>query len=224
MQKSPQLFDISVPIFPGMPIYPGDPAVVFEPALDISCGDPANVTQLHLGSQTGTHFDTPHHILNNGKTVESLSLDACYGPARVIEIPPEIQAITAEVLQRYDLTGVTRLLLKTKNSGFWQTHPETFRTDFAALTEDGAQYAVSLGLRLIAIDYLSIELYDSPDLKAHQVLLTHDMIILEGINLASVKPGDYLLMAFPIKYQGLDGTPCRAVLVEPLTGFGYNSP
>jgi len=204
----PPLIDISVPIFPGMPIYPGDPAVVFEPVPDISC----NVTQLHLGSQTGTHFDTPHHILNNGKTVEHLSLEACYGPARVIEIAPEIQAITENVLKTYDLAGVTRLLLKTKNSAFWQSDPHTFRTDFAALTEDGAQYAAQLKLRLIAIDYLSIELFDSPGLKAHHALLTNDVIILEGVNLTSVQPGDYLLMAFPLYYKGLDGAPCRAVL------------
>lgn len=210
------LIDISVPNFPGMPTFPGDPGIAFEPALDMACGGAANVTHVHIGSQTGTHFDTPHHILNNGVTVEQLPLWACYGPARVVEIPPEIQAIDAGVLRQAapDLKDCERLLLKTRNSRFWQTHPTEFRTDFAALTADGAEYLADLGLLLVGIDYLSVELYGSTGLKAHKALLHHNILILEGVNLNHVEPGEYILAAFPVNYQGLDGAPTRAVLIR----------
>ncbi len=208
-----RIIDISVPIHPDMPIYPGDPGVSFEPAMDMACGEAANVTRVSMGSQTGTHFDTPHHILNNGVTIEQVPLTQCYGPATVVEVPPEIQAIDQAVLARFNLQGCKRLLLKTRNSAFWQTDRNRFREDFAALTTDGAAYVASLGVELIGIDYLSIELFDSSDLGAHKALLNQNVLILEGLNLADVPSGDYTLAAFPIKYHGLDGAPTRAVLI-----------
>lgn len=213
--KSGEIFDISVLIRPEMPSFPGDPGIVFESALDMGCGGVANVTLVKMGSQTGTHFDTPHHILNNGKTSETLPLEVCYGPARVIEIPETVQAIDQSVLKSCgDLSSVERLLLKTRNSGFWQSHPELFRQDFAALTPDGARYLADLGVKLVGIDYLSIELFGSPDLGAHKALLTQNIVILEGINLTDIEPGYYTLIALPLKYHGLDGAPTRAVLVR----------
>lgn len=209
----PKLYDISVPIHPAMPIFPGDPRVVFEPALDIACGGAANVTNIQIGSQTGTHFDTPHHILNNGVTIEQLAVERFYGPATVIQIDESVQAITPEILAQSDLTGVTRLLLKSKNSAFWQDYPNTFQENFAALTPAAAEYLVNQGIELIGIDYLSIELFENDNLGAHKALLNHNVIILEGLNLTAVPPGKYTLSAFPVLYQGLDGAPTRAVLI-----------
>lgn len=206
--------DISVPIRPGMPIYPGDPGVSFEPALDMACGGAANVTRVSLGSQTGTHYDTPHHILNNGVTIDQIPLETCYGPALVVEIPEPVQAITEAVLAQADLAGCERLLLKTRNSRFWQASPTEFREDYAALTPDGAQYLAQQGVRLVGIDYLSVELYEASGLDAHKALLGKNVLILEGLNLSAVLPGWYTLAAFPINYHGLDGAPTRAVLFK----------
>lgn len=209
------LIDISVAVSPEMPIYPGDPEVRFETPFSIESGDIANLTCLHLGAHTGTHFDAPHHILNNNQTVKDIPLSACYGPIQVINIPDDIQAIDAAVLQNYELSRCERLLLKTRNSAFWQSHPHTFRTDYAALTEDGATYLAALGIQLVGIDYLSIELYHAPPgLKAHRALLEKNIAILEGLNLADVPSGTYTLAAFPIRYDDLDGAPARAVLIR----------
>lgn len=208
------LIDISVPIHPDMPVFPGDPGIHFEPALDMSCGGAANVTRLHIGSQTGTHYDAPHHILNNGVTVDQIPLDHCYGPALVVEIPETVQAIDEAMLRNVDLARCSRLLLKTRNSRFWQETPTVFRNDFAALTGDGADYLAKNGVKLVGIDYLSIELFGQPDLAAHKALLGKQVTILEGLNLTHVQPGWYTLVAFPVLYQGLDGAPTRAVLVK----------
>src|SRR5690606_15312261 len=103
-----------------MPVFPGDPGVEFLPAIDMDQGAPANVTRVMMGSQTGTHFDTPHHILNNRSTIDEIPLERCYGPALVIEIPAAIQAINAATLRQYPLVDCKRLLLKTRNSDFWK--------------------------------------------------------------------------------------------------------
>ncbi len=208
------LIDISLPIFPGMVTYPRDPTICFKDAKDIGCGDAANITEISIGSHTGTHFDTPFHILNQGFKSDGIPLDKCYGPAQVIEIPAQIQAIDKTVLAAFDLQQSKRLLLKTRNSAFWQANTPSFREDYAALTEDGAEYLVQLGIELVGIDYISIELYGTSGLKAHKALLNRNILILEGINLAQVDPGIYTLMAFPLKYQGLDGAPARAILLK----------
>lgn len=211
---SVRLIDISVPVHPQMPVFPGDPGVVFAPVMDMHCGAVANVTLLHLGSQTGTHIDTPHHILNNGVTVEQLGLEAFYGPADVVVLPSECHEITAQVIQAHWQGQSPRVLFKTKNSAFWQQSPTQFREDFAALTADGAEYLVSKGVCLVGVDYLSVELFGASDLGAHHALLNANVVILEGLNLSQAMPKTYTLSAFPICYQGLDGAPVRAVLIE----------
>lgn len=209
-----KLIDISIPIHPHMVTYPGDPGVIFEPALDMGCGELANVSLLHMGSQTGTHMDTPHHILNNGITVEQLPLEVCYGPAHVVEIDAHIQTIDAACLEGCLPPGCERLILKTRNSLFWNDTRNTFREDYAALTEDGAALLARYGIKLVGIDYLSIELYHSTGLKAHKALLQHNIVILESLDLRQAAPGPYSLAAFPVKYHGLDGAPTRAVLIS----------
>lgn len=211
-----QILDISVPVFEGMVTFPGDPGIRVETVLSMDQGGVANVCCLSIGSQTGTHFDTPHHILNNGITIEQLSLKACYGPAWVAEVPETVQAINAEVLASLNIPPCERLLLKTRNSRFWEEYPNIFQTDYAALTEDGARFIANRQIRLAAIDYLSIELFNTPGLPAHHVLLQNDILILEGINLQAVSPGWYTLAAFPVNYKGLDGAPARAVLLSYL--------
>ncbi len=213
VSQASRILDISVPVFPQMPVFPGDPGVQFESVLAMDRGDVANVACLHIGSQTGTHYDTPHHILNNGMTSEQIPMSACYGPAQVIEIPADIQSIDVPLLQQADLGACPRLLLKTRNSSFWQSHPNTFRQDYAALTPEAAAYVASFNLQLIGIDYLSIEPFGSKTLQVHQTLMAHNILILEGLNLAAIAPGFYTLVAFPVFYQGLDGAPTRAILL-----------
>lgn len=212
-----RVIDISVPIHPNMPTFPGDPGVAFESVMVMNDGAVANVTMVHMGSQTGTHYDAPHHILNDAQTAEQIPLTMCFGSALVVELPADIQQITADVLAEYVTEKTPRLLLKTRNSRFWHESPNSFKTDFAAFTADGAQWLVDHGIGLIGLDYLSIELYGAKELGAHKAFLKSGVTILEGLDLTRAKPGWYVLSAFPLKYQGLDGAPCRAVLIQDNT-------
>ncbi|MEJ5225820.1 MAG: cyclase family protein [Anaerolineales bacterium] len=207
------IYDISLTISPGLPVWPGDPAVALTQVAAIARGDLANVSHISMGVHTGTHVDAPHHFLDDNRTVEALPLDVLTGPCYVIHFPDDVDVITAEVLARSAWpAGVTRVLFGTRNSKMWARGENTFQTDFVAVSEDGAQWLVERGVRLVGVDYLSVAPYDQPR-PTHEVLLRAGVVIVEGLNLAAVPRGFYDLYCLPLKIAGSDGAPARAILV-----------
>ena len=206
-----EIIDISVPLLPQMPVWPGSTGVRIVPIKRMATGDTKNLSRLECDVHTGTHVDAPWHFLENGSTVEQLPLDVMMGEAFVAYLP-EVDTITAETLAQVTLPrGTTRLLLRTRNSELWETGVTEFRKDFVALTSDAAQWLVDRGIRLIGVDYLSVHRYgDSP--LTHQILLRAGLVIVEGLNLAGVAPGKYELICLPVRLHGADGAPARAVL------------
>ncbi len=192
-----------------MVVYEGDPAVDVTPRLEIARGDAANVSLLSMGSHTGTHVDAPAHFIEGGATVEALPLDVLIGPALVAEVGSE-RLIGRRDLEPLPLDGQSRLLLKTRNSALWAAGG--FSRDFVALDLEGARYLTERRLRLIGIDYLSIEAFHSPGHPVHRHLLGAGVVILEGLDLSRVAPGVYELVCLPLPVRGIDGAPCRAVL------------
>lgn len=205
-----KLYDISVPISQALPVYPGDPALHMAERMRMRQGDPVNLLHISLGVHTATHMDAPHHVLNNGVTMDDVPLERGLGLARVLEFASDVQRIDGSALRRADLAGVSRVLFKTVNSALWRT--ARFAEGFVALTRDGAEYLVAKGIVLVGIDYLSVDAFDNKDLPAHHVLLTAGVAILEGINLTEVEPGDYELICLPLAIKGSDCAPARAIL------------
>jgi arylformamidase len=203
------LIDISLPIHSRMVLYEGDPGVDVTPRLEIAKGDTANVSLLSMGSHTGTHVDAPAHFIEGGDTVEGLPVDSLIGPALVAEVRSE-RLIGRRDLESLPLDGQSRLLLKTRNSALWARG--AFTREFVALEIEGARYLTERGLRLIGIDYLSIEAFHSPGHPVHRHLLGAGVVILEGLDLSRVAPGVYELVCLPLPVRGIDGAPCRAVL------------
>ena len=192
-----------------MVVYEGDPGVEVAPRLEIARGDTANVSLLSMGSHTGTHVDAPAHFIEGGATVEALPLDSLIGPALVAEVGCE-RLIGRRDLEPLPLGSQSRLLLKTRNSALWAAGD--FSRDFVALDLEGARHLTERGLRLIGIDYLSIEAFHSPGHPVHRHLLGAGVVILEGLDLSRVAPGVYELVCLPLPVRGIDGAPCRAVL------------
>lgn len=209
-----KIYDVSVPLSAKTPVYTGDPKIEITQAAAISSGDPANVSLLHFGAHTGTHVDAPAHFIEGAAKVESLSLDVLVGPARVVGIPDSVREITAGHLSTLDLSGVTRLLFRTRNSAFWADAESGFRTDFTYLAPDAAHALVKSGVQLVGIDYLSIERFNSEKFAAHMILLSSEVVIVEGLDLREVAPGDYELVCLPLKIAdgSGDGAPARAIL------------
>lgn len=208
-----KIYDITLPISPVMPVWPGDPPVVLEQVSSMDAGAHDNVSRLGCSVHTGTHVDAPHHFLNDHRTVDALSLDVLIGPAQVIQIPEDVDLITADILEKAAVpSGTSRLLLKTRNSRLWERREKEFVKDFVGISLDGAEWLVRIGLKLVGIDYLSIAPYKH-SLPTHQVLLKPGIVILEGVDLSAVSPGIYNLYCLPLKLVGSDGAPARAILI-----------
>jgi arylformamidase len=205
----PRLFDITMPIHEGMITYPGNPATQLRAHSRIAEGDDANVTSLSFGSHTGTHVDAPRHFFDDAAAVDQLPLETLIGPAVVVQLPDTTRAIGRRELLPLELAGETRVLLRTRNSQL--LGDATFREDFAFLAEDGARYLLELGVRLVGIDYLSIEAFDADQPRTHHALLREGVVILEGADLRGVPTGHYELICLPLRI-GTDGAPTRAVL------------
>lgn len=207
-----EIIDISVPVFSGMVFYPGDPGAEITESRSIAKGDVANITRICLGSHTGTHVDAPYHFKDGRETVEMLSLETLMGPARVVDLGKAAIEITRFDLEAAGIQGVKRLLLRTRNSELWDL--PGFERDYVSLADDAADYLVEQGVRLVGIDYLSVERFKAGTFHVHHTLLGAGIVLLEGINLAEAAPGDYELICLPLKIRNGDGAPSRAVLIR----------
>ncbi len=208
-----RIHDITVTIDAVTPIYRGDPGVELNSFKSIAAGSSANVSQISLGVHTATHVDAPNHFIDGAKRVHELDPRKLIGPCRVVEVPSDVLAIEPEYVGNID--GVERVIFKTRNSSFWSTPELGFRTDFSYLTPDTAKLLVDHGIVLVGIDYLSIEKSGSPGHPVHITLLEKEVIILEGVDLRGVPPGDYEICCAPLKYDGGngDGSPARTFLI-----------
>ena len=209
-----KIFDISLTISPTLPTWPGDPALLLEQFESMDEGAHANVTSISSSLHLGTHVDAPHHFLNDGRTVESLPLEVLTGPCYVVQLPDGIDAITAEVLDRTEITSdMKRILFGTSNSHDWARGESKFQEDFVAITEDGAEWLVERGVQLVGVDYLSVAPYGDSE-PTHKILLGAGVVIVEGLNLSNVMRGFYDLYCLPLKIAGADGAPARAILIQ----------
>lgn len=201
-----KIFDISLPIHEGMITYPGNPEV----AIEAQKGKSSTVSKLALGSHTGTHLDVPAHVFEDGWGSDEVPLEALIGKCRVLDMAQADKAVTVDDLKAAQVQKDERILLKTANSarGF-----DSFYDDYVYLDGDAAEYLAEQGVLLVGIDSLSIKERGSSDTRPHTALLQSDILILEGLNLSAIEAGEYMLMCLPLALKGLDGAPCRAVLV-----------
>jgi arylformamidase len=208
------LYDLSVALSDDTPTYPGDPGIQIREWSTLASGDQANVSLLKFGAHTGTHVDAPAHFLAGARTVESLSLDILIGEAEVIEVPRSSYVIDEAFVRQNCRPGTTRILFKTRNSAFWDEPQAGFRADYTYLDPRAAVELVEQGTKLVGIDYLSIEQFKSDRFETHHVLLSHGVIIVEGLDLRDVPAGKYELICLPLRIHGGsgDGAPARAVL------------
>jgi arylformamidase len=203
-----KLIDVSVPLDRDLPLYPGNTPFVLEPIKRIARGDSSNVSALHMSVHAGTHVDAPRHFFDAGAGAEGLALELLLGRTRVVEIPA--RAIGPGELAAHDLSEDVRVLIKTHNSRLWNS-PD-FHPDYVGVTESGARYLVDHGVKVVGVDYLSVEQFKQPGAPAHRVLLGAGIIVIEGLNLLDVEPGLYEMLCLPLRVVGADGAPARVVL------------
>ena len=208
-----ELFDISLTISEELATWPGDPKIKLTQISKIAEGETSNVTHLSATVHSGTHIDAPDHFLNNGKTVDEIPLDLLVGLAYVAEIPTK-EHITKEEIKKAGLPkGLKRILFKTHNSSLWEYGGSEFQEDFIGLAPDGAKYLVDSGIEVVGVDYLSVAPFHDPE-PTHKILLENDILVIEGLDLSKIDPGEYTLLCLPLKIKDSDGSPARVLLMR----------
>lgn len=207
----PTYYDISVPLVDGGAVYPGNPDIRIAPQQEIAKGGSSNVSSLAFGSHTGTHVDAPRHMIEGAMAIDELPLEVLMGPAMLVAFDDTVMAVGEQNLRLHELKGHTRILIKTRNSKF--VRDREFRRDYTYLAPDGARYLASLGVKLVGVDYFSVEQYHSGHHATHLTLLEREIVIVEGLDLSLPPMGPYDLRVLPLRLAGLDGAPARAVLV-----------
>lgn len=204
----PTVYDVTVPLVPGLPVYPGDPPFEIEPVQRLGSG-PFSLSRMSLATHTGTHVDAPAHFVPGGATIDLLPLEILLGKARVVEVPARERIDRAD-LEPQDLRDDLRILLKTRMSG--QMLKPGFQEDHLYLSGDAAAYLAQVGLKLVGFDYLSVDRYGAQDYPAHHALLEAGVIIVEGLDLSEVEPGEYDMACLPLRVADGDGAPARVIL------------
>ena len=206
-----RIYDISVPVRTGGVVYPGNPEIRITLTSAVARGDSANVSQIVMGSHTATHVDSSRHFFDDAQPVDQIPLERLIGPARLVVIGDDVRAVGEKELRAAGIEGQKRVLIRTRNSGLLEQ--KRFFPDYTYIAPDAAQYLVDIGVELVGVDYLSIEQFHSGHHKTHRTLLARDVVIVEGLALSEPPAGDYQLICLPLRLEGLDGAPARAVLI-----------
>jgi len=206
-----RIYDISVPIRSGGLVYPGNPEIDIALQQAVAKGASANVSTIRFGSHTGTHVDASRHFFDDGQPVDKIPLDRLIGPALLLSFADDVRSVGAAELSAHDIKGQTRILLRTRNSALLSQ--KEFVRDYTYLAPDGAQYLVDQGVELVGVDYLSIEQFHSGHHLTHRTLLERSVVIVEGLDFSDPPPGEYQFICLPLRIEGCDGAPARAVLI-----------
>ena len=210
--------DISRPLANGFPAWPGDPPFAAEPAASLARGDPCSVTRLTMSAHAGTHLDAPSHVIPGGASLESLPLDLLVGLALVVHVPGR-SIIGPRDLERAILGACgdpeagradLRILIRTESAETLPLMPASF----ASLSAESARWLVASGARLIGIDTPSVDAPDAPSLTVHRILASGGLAILEWLDLRGVPPGIHQLVALPLRLEGVEASPVRAILLD----------
>ncbi|MBA3646082.1 MAG: cyclase family protein [Gemmatimonadaceae bacterium] len=205
------IYDISAPIRSGGVVYPGNPQIDIKLTSAVAKGATANVSQITFGSHTGTHADSSRHFFDGAQSVDQIPLDRLIGPARLVVMGDDVRAVGEKELRAAKIEGQKRVLIRTRNSGLLMK--DEFVPDYTYIAPDAAKYLVDIGVELVGVDYLSIEQFHSGHHLTHRTLLEKDVVIIEGLALAEPPAGDYQFICLPLRLEGLDGAPARAVLI-----------
>jgi arylformamidase len=202
------MIDITRALVSGHPVWPGDDPFEIKPTGRIAEGDLVNTTTITLPVHLGTHVDAPYHYAQEGAPLGAVPLERWCGEAVVIDACAAAEAVTPAVLDGLELPA--RVLFYTGQPAHWQAFPE----DFTPLTTELIAALAQRGVKVVGTDSPSVDALGSNSLPVHQACFDYDLLIIEGLNLAEVKPGRYRLFCLPLHLPEADGAPARAVL-EP---------
>lgn len=203
-----KIYDVTAPIYEGMPVYKNKSEK--QPKIHTVTNAHVTESRIDMDLHTGTHVDSPLHMINDGDTMESISIEDLVGNIKLFDLTNVEDRITKKDLEQLDIQKGDFILFKTKNS-----FDDEFNFEFIFVAEDAAQYLAEVGIKGVGIDALGIE-RSQPGHPTHRTLFKHHIIVVEGLRLKDVPQGEYFMVAAPIKVQGTDAAPARVLLFEGL--------
>ncbi len=202
------IIDISQALAPGLAAFPGDSAYCESWTFRMGAACPVNVSQVSFSAHAGTHADAPLHYDTQGQAAGSMPLEPFIGPCRVIDARGDAALCAPARIEKFLDHAPPRILLRLAE----HSDPNRWPTGFRALASETVEMLASLGVKLVGIDTPSIDPETSKDLPSHMAARRADMRILENLMLSHVEPGDYELIALPLRFTNLDASPVRAIL------------
>jgi arylformamidase len=209
-KMSPRIIDISAAVSERIPIYEGNPPLSMTWAMSLSAGDAVNLTEIREGVHTGTHIDAPLHFIRGGTAIDRVELRHFFCNVRVLETRG--RTVGPRTLRGKAIRAGDGVLFKTTNSLLYD---RAFTRDFVYLEAETADVLAEMRVPVVGIDYLSVEKFGSAAAPVHNTLLRQGIPIIEGLRLKGVRPGRYTLCAMPVRLEGREAAPARAVLFDP---------
>lgn len=203
-----EVIDISPTLRDPMPAYPGNPLYSIRTVRSVEEGERSTLSEVTLGTHTGTHVDAPSHFIAGASKLEDMGLDPLVGTARVIELGVA-ETIEPSDLEGHVITRGERILLKTRNSALWSK--DEFDPEYVFLSADSARYLADAEIACLGVDYLSVG-GKGNGVEVHQTLLGAGVLLIEGLDLSAAEPGEYDLVCLPLKLAGAEAAPARAIL------------
>lgn len=205
--QAQELWDISPTISADIPVWPGDTPFEASPTWEIKDGCPVHVSRMTMTTHLGAHTDAPSHYDPLGPTIDAVGLAPYLGPCRVIDCAGAT-LVRPEHLADHLAGTPPRVLLRT----YAAAPQQAWDAAFPAIAPETIALLASKGVVLIGTDAASLDPQEAKELRAHHAVRRHGMAILEGVVLDAVPPGDYELIALPLKLAGMDASPVRAIL------------
>ncbi|MGC1182114.1 cyclase family protein [Legionella sp.] len=208
-KKESRCYDLSTMISNDLVVFPGDPTYCTEVVSSLEKGDTFNLCHMHLGNHAGTHIDFPAHTIKNHKTSSDFPLEFLIGPGIIIQVPPTEKSVTKNFVARQSIMSSDIVFFKTANSQISKHAP--FTEQYVYIEPDAAIELLQKGVKIVGIDYISVDAYDDANLTVHNTLLSKEVLIVEGLELRDIPEGRYEIYIMPLNIPNMDGLPARVL-------------
>lgn len=209
LKEEVTFYDLTAEISGKTVVFPGDPVYKSEDVCSISKGSQYHLCHLHLGNHTGTHVDFPAHVVEGGKTSSDYSISDLIGSCLIIEVPDQERSVSKVFIEKQDILQNDFVFFKTSNSQL--PKQGIFTNKYVYIEPEAAEALLKKGVRIVGIDYISVDQYEAESLPVHKALLSNNILIVEGLELNKVPLGRCKVYIMPVNIKNMDGLPARVV-------------
>ena len=209
IKKVKKYYDLTAIISAESAVFPGDPQFKTENICSLDKGSQYNLCQMHFGNHMGTHIDFPAHVIRNGKTSSDFTIDKLIGAGIIIEVPDIEESITRKFVEAQPILLNDFVFFKTANSRISKN--ESIANKYVYIESSAAEELLKKGVKIVGIDYISVDRYEDENLPIHKMLLSNDVLIVEGLELNNAPIGRCKIYIMPININEMDGLPARVI-------------